>query len=269
VFVNHLILQIQTFRSQLLRKVIIIDGAHLKGDYLGTMFLAVGMDANNQVVPIAIGVSKSESGESCTYFLEMLKKCIGEMDGLVFMTDRSKSLRQAINIVYPTAHHALCCRHLYMNIKAKDGSVEYNKKIFWKTCKAYTAYEFNLNMSALRASVPGAVLLDKVHPNRWSRAHFPGVRYNIMTSNSVESMNAHSRFARRRPIVGLMDYFRSYQQEWYSKRRDLAGHYSHTSLFILMSKFCCNTNVPVMLLCSTPDQYPYTLGGGEGSKESR
>ena len=54
MFVNHLILQIQTFRSQLLRKVIIIDGAHLKGDYLGTMFLAVGMDANNQVVPIAI-----------------------------------------------------------------------------------------------------------------------------------------------------------------------------------------------------------------------
>ena len=235
MFLNHLILQIQTFRSQLLRKVLIIDGAHLKGDYLGTMFLAVAMDANNQVVPIAIGVAKSESGESCTYFFEMLRRCIGEMEGLVFMTDRSGALRQAINTVYPTAHHTYCCRHLYMNIKAKDASIEYNKTIFWKTCKAYTAYEFDLNMSALRAAVPGAVLLDKVNPKRWSRAHFPGVRYNIMTSNSVESMNAHSRFARKGAIVGLMEYFRAYQQEWYSKRRDLAGYYSDTFLFKVLS----------------------------------
>ncbi|KAJ9557066.1 hypothetical protein OSB04_011680 [Centaurea solstitialis] len=69
---------IQTFRSGL-RKVLIIDGAHLKGDYLGTMFLVVAMDANNQVVPISIGVAKSESGELCTYFFQMLRRCIGEM----------------------------------------------------------------------------------------------------------------------------------------------------------------------------------------------
>ncbi|KAJ9565156.1 hypothetical protein OSB04_001122 [Centaurea solstitialis] len=214
---------IQTFRSGLLRKVLIVDCAHLKGDYLGIMFLAVAMDANNQVVPIAIGVAKSESGESCTYFFQMLRRCIGEMAGLVFMTDRSGPLRQAINTVYPTAHHACCCWHLYMNIKAKDASIEYNKKIFWQTCKAYTRYEFDLHMSALRAAVPGASLLDRVNPNRWSRAHFPGVPYNILSSNYVECMNAHSRFARRGAIVGLMEYFRSFQQEWYSKRRDLAG----------------------------------------------
>ena len=81
MFVNHTILQIQTFRSQLLRKLLIIDGAHFNGDYLGTMFLAVGMDANNQVMPIAIGVAKAESGELCTYFLEMLKSVSGKWMG--------------------------------------------------------------------------------------------------------------------------------------------------------------------------------------------
>ena len=59
--------------------------------------------------------------------------------------------------------------------------------------------------------------------DRWSRAHFPGERYNIMTSNSAESINAMSRFARRLPIVGLMEYFREFQQEWYFIRRDKAG----------------------------------------------
>ncbi|KAJ9555576.1 LOW QUALITY PROTEIN: hypothetical protein OSB04_010190 [Centaurea solstitialis] len=198
---------INTFRSQMLRKVLIIDCAHLKGDYLGTMFLAVAMDANNQVVPIAIGVAKSESGDSCTYFFQMLRRCIGEMEGLVFMTDRSGPLSQAINTVYPTAYHAYCCHHLYMNIKAKDASVQYN------TCRAYTTYEFDLHM---------------VNPNRWSRAHFPGLCYNIMTSNYVECMNAHSRFAQKGAIVGLMEYFRAFQQEWYSKRREVAARLTNT-----------------------------------------
>ncbi|KAJ9546710.1 LOW QUALITY PROTEIN: hypothetical protein OSB04_019253 [Centaurea solstitialis] len=214
---------INTFRSQLLRKVLIIDCAHLKGDYLGTMFLAVAIDANNQVVPIAIGVAK---------FVYLLfpnaKKVYREMEGLVFMTDRSGPLRQAINTVYPTAYHAYCCHHLYMNIKAKDASVQYNKKIFWKTCRAYTTYEFDLHMSALRAAVPGAELLDRVNPNRWSITHFPGLRYNIMTSNYVECMNAHSHFARKGAIVGLMEYFRAFQQEWYSKRREVAARLTNT-----------------------------------------
>ncbi|KAJ9552957.1 hypothetical protein OSB04_017002 [Centaurea solstitialis] len=65
----------------LMRKMLIIDGVHLKGDYLGTMFLAVVMDTNNQVVPIAIEVAKSEGGESCSYVFQMLRMCIGEMEG--------------------------------------------------------------------------------------------------------------------------------------------------------------------------------------------
>ncbi|KAI3746378.1 hypothetical protein L6452_08809 [Arctium lappa] len=75
-------------------------------------------------------------------------------------------------------------------------------------------------MTGLRASLPlGAPLMDQYGPEKWSRAHFPGMRYNIMTSISAESVNALSRFARRLPIVGLMDYFRCFQQEWYSIRR--------------------------------------------------
>ncbi|KAJ9540662.1 hypothetical protein OSB04_027168 [Centaurea solstitialis] len=215
---------IRTFRSGLLRKVLIIDGAHLKGRYSGTMFLAVAMDGNNQVVPIAIGVAKSESGEHWTWFLTMLRECIGEMEGLVFMSDRASSIHLAINTVYPNAQHALCCHHLYMNIKARASNIEDNDTLFWKTCKAYTIHEFDFQMTALRAAVPySGELLDRIGADKWSRAHFPGHRYNIMTSNSVESMNAHATVARKHPIVGLMDYFRSYQQQWYANRRRIAG----------------------------------------------
>nr|GEX72476.1 transposase, MuDR, MULE transposase domain protein [Tanacetum cinerariifolium] len=54
------------FRSFLryMRPLIIIDGAHLKGNYLGTNLLAVGMDGNNQIIPLATGVSQGKTGES-------------------------------------------------------------------------------------------------------------------------------------------------------------------------------------------------------------
>ncbi|GJT71795.1 retrovirus-related pol polyprotein from transposon TNT 1-94 [Tanacetum coccineum] len=44
-----------------MRPLIKINGAHLKGTYLGTNLLAVGMDANNQIIPLATGVSQETS----------------------------------------------------------------------------------------------------------------------------------------------------------------------------------------------------------------
>nr|GEX09384.1 hypothetical protein [Tanacetum cinerariifolium] len=39
---------------------LMIDGTYLKGTYLRTNLLAVGMDANNQIIPLAIGVAQDE-----------------------------------------------------------------------------------------------------------------------------------------------------------------------------------------------------------------
>ncbi|GJW93278.1 transposase, MuDR, MULE transposase domain protein [Tanacetum coccineum] len=58
---------------------------------------------------------------------------------------------------------------------------------------------------------------------RWSRAHCPLVRYNYMTSNSVESVNAKSVIHRKEPVLKLAETYRAMVQEWYYKRRQLAG----------------------------------------------
>jgi transposase-like protein len=188
------------------------------------MFLVVAMDGNNNIVPIAFGVGRSETADEWTWFLNMLKGCIGEPEGLVFVSDRAASINVAITNIFPSAHHALCCRHLLMNVRSRDQRIKIFKTPYWKACKAYTTREFDRMMHVLQVEVPaGAQLMEEVGVDRWSRAHFPGERYNIMTSNSAESINAMSRFARRLPIVGLMEYFREFQQEWYFIRRDKAG----------------------------------------------
>ncbi|KAJ9556887.1 hypothetical protein OSB04_011501 [Centaurea solstitialis] len=175
--------KIHTF-LQNLRRVLVIEAAHLKGPYLGTMFLVVAIDGNNNIVPIAFGVGRSETAEEWTWFLSMLKRCIDEQEGLVFMSDRAASINTTITAIFPNSHHGLCCRHLVMNVRSRDPRIKVFKTPYWKACKAYTTYMFDRMINILRVAIlDGAQLMEEVGVDRWSMAYFPGIRYNIMTSN--------------------------------------------------------------------------------------
>nr|GEU70267.1 hypothetical protein [Tanacetum cinerariifolium] len=103
-----------------MRPLIIIDGAHLKGEFLGAMYLAVAMDGNNQILPLAYGVGKSETFRSWDWFLTKLKECvIGKQDHLTIISDGAVSIASAIKNVFPNAFHGRCCRHFLMNLREK------------------------------------------------------------------------------------------------------------------------------------------------------
>nr|GEU66958.1 transposase, MuDR, MULE transposase domain protein [Tanacetum cinerariifolium] len=55
--------------------------------------------------------------------------------------------------------------------------------------------------------------LCQVGPSRWSRAHCPLVRYNYLTSNSVESVNACIVVYRKLPMLKLAETYRAMVQE--------------------------------------------------------
>nr|GEU38853.1 transposase, MuDR, MULE transposase domain protein [Tanacetum cinerariifolium] len=140
-----------------MRSVIIIDAAHLKGTYQGTNLVAVRIDRNSQIIPIATGVSQGETGESWTWY----------------------------------------------------------KALYWKTCKAYTEQEFDKLMSDIQAVRPDAHhKLVEAGIEKWSRAKCPANRYNYMTSNSAESINALTKEVRKIPITALMDWYRDRLRKW-------------------------------------------------------
>nr|GEX34915.1 hypothetical protein [Tanacetum cinerariifolium] len=162
---------IHTFRNYL-RPVLMIDAAHLKGLYKGTNLVAMAMDGNNQIVLIAFGICKGKTA-------------------LVVKNE------------FPLAFHAVCCRHLMMNLSLKT---QKRKGLFWKICKAYIREEFSTSMSKLQIVQPDAYqkLCDD-DLQRWSRAHCPIARYNYMTSNSVESVNAKSVIHRKEHVLKLAE----------------------------------------------------------------
>ena len=53
----------------------------------------------------------------------------------------------------------------------------------------------------------------KTIPEIWAKSHFPGKRYNIMTTNIAECMNAVLRDARSLPIVSLLESIRNLLQD--------------------------------------------------------
>nr|GFA77563.1 hypothetical protein [Tanacetum cinerariifolium] len=121
---------IRTFVSHI-RPLIIIDGAHLKGEYLGTMYLAVAMAGNNQILPLAYGVGKSETFRSWDWFLRKIKECIiGKQDNLTIISDGAVSIATTINNVFPNAFHDRCCRHLLMNLREKCPRFISKEKLF-------------------------------------------------------------------------------------------------------------------------------------------
>ncbi|GJR35588.1 transposase, MuDR, MULE transposase domain protein [Tanacetum coccineum] len=73
----------------LMRPLIIIDGAYLKGTYEGTNLLAVGIDDNNQIVPIATCVCQGgESTEAWSFFLSKVKESIGVVQDMTVISDQ-------------------------------------------------------------------------------------------------------------------------------------------------------------------------------------
>nr|GEZ01341.1 transposase, MuDR, MULE transposase domain protein [Tanacetum cinerariifolium] len=96
---------IRTFVNYL-RPLLIIDAANLKGQYKGTNLISVGMDGNNQIVPIAFGICKGEIGPCWSWWMSVLKECIGDNPNLLFISDRHATIALAVQDEFPLLYHA-------------------------------------------------------------------------------------------------------------------------------------------------------------------
>ncbi|XP_023762273.2 uncharacterized protein LOC111910670 [Lactuca sativa] len=182
------------------------------------------MDGNNQILPLAHGICKKESGLTWTWFLEKLYECVGDCQELTFVTDRADAIRVSIENVFPHAHHGLCAFHILGNILHKFGKNDKTKVLFWRLVKAYKRNVFEelwYRFSSTRPQV--AAYLSEIPRAKWTRAYSPSKCYDYMTSNSAESMNALSVDARKMPIIPLLEFFRRLSQEWCYKRRIEGG----------------------------------------------
>lgn len=75
-----------------MRKVIVVDGTHLKGKYAGCLLTASAQDGNYQIFPLAFAVVDGENDSSWTWFFQKLLEVVEDGEDLVFVSDRHNSI---------------------------------------------------------------------------------------------------------------------------------------------------------------------------------
>ncbi|XP_075096395.1 uncharacterized protein LOC142174491 [Nicotiana tabacum] len=161
------------------RPVIVVDATFLKSKFCGVLMISVSKDANNQIFPLAFGIAKSENNNSYEY----------------------QAIAYGIAKVYPKSHHGICIYQLEQNLKRRKVKNEVIK-LFQSAARVYRRKEFDLYMSDIaKVDKKTYDYLMEEPPERWARSCSPRRRYDMLTTNIVESMNSILLEARELPIL--------------------------------------------------------------------
>ncbi|KAH0720102.1 hypothetical protein KY284_005132 [Solanum tuberosum] len=102
-----------------------------------------------------------------------------------------KSIANGIVKVYNHTDHEYCMRHLGENLRVNHHCGDY-LYLYYNAEKAYYLEEFGNHFVEFKNKCLAAasVLEHDIGFEKWSKAHFPGNRYDVMTTNITESLNA-------------------------------------------------------------------------------
>ncbi|XP_013617968.1 PREDICTED: uncharacterized protein LOC106324567 [Brassica oleracea var. oleracea] len=198
-----------------LRHVLVIDGTHLSGKYKGVLLTASGQDANFQIFPLAFAVVDSEDEDAWTWFLQKVERILCDSPSLAIISNRVVSISNAVSKIYPQAKHGACIVHLARNVNSRFSSKNLAKMVT-SAAMAHSVGEFRDYYGKIRAANSECgIYLGQIGVARWSRANFPGDRYNIMTSNIAEQLNKALLEGRGAAIVELLTFIQRMMTRWF------------------------------------------------------
>ena len=127
-----------------------------------------------------------------------------------------------ITTVFSEATHGFCGFHMKnnVNITYKNPHVT---TLFVNASRVYHRDKFSELMEELMVVKPNAfVKLMEDDVRKCPGAYYPVQRYNLMTTNIVESINSTLRHACKLPITPLMESIRDMLQTWFHVMRNEA-----------------------------------------------
>ncbi|XP_021774126.1 uncharacterized protein LOC110737778 [Chenopodium quinoa] len=200
------------------RHIIGLDGCHLKGAYPGQILVVVGKDGKNQIFPFAWATVEVENKETWGWFIECLRKDVGDVSGglgITFMSDRQKGLLQAFDDLVLLAKKRYCVRHIWANFKLQFTRSTF-KELFWNAARTTTLFDFEVAMESIKfLSEDDFECLANIPAKHWSRHAFDDFcKSNMLLNNLCETFNAVIKDAKDKPILTQMEWLRNYMMKW-------------------------------------------------------
>ncbi|KAG7363280.1 MULE transposase domain containing protein [Nitzschia inconspicua] len=187
------------------RPVISIDGAHMRSEWKGTLYLATVKSAEDELYPVAFAITvDGEDFQGWLWFLQHLKASAPNLIAehfrrecsyrlFTFMSDRCKGLNTALGNVFPANHNCFCAVHIRRNVESNHG------KKFASTVTALSQTtslpEKRALLTQLQQKSPGAYkYVTDIDANRWMDSAWLEdeklpPRYGFRNSNISESAN--------------------------------------------------------------------------------
>jgi hypothetical protein len=176
------------------RPMICIDGCHIKTKFKGQLLTAVGIDPNDCIFPIAMGLVEVESTSSWEWFLTTLRDDLNISNTAHFtiMSDKQKGLINAVGKIFPDAEHRFCVRHLYQNFHKKHKG-ETLKNDLWAIARSTSIPTWQRNMDKLKVDSEDAFKwVEELQPNTWIKAFFSDFpKCDMLLNNHSEVFNRY------------------------------------------------------------------------------
>ncbi|GFP99587.1 hypothetical protein PHJA_002102800 [Phtheirospermum japonicum] len=206
-----------------------LDRAVLKNKYLGTMLFASGFDGEGAFFPLAFSVVDEESDETWMWFLSELHNLLDanseNMPRLTILSDRRKSIVDAVELNFPTAFHGFCMLHLSESFR-KEFNDSLLCNLFWEAANVGTTMEFdNKILEIEEISQEAAYWVRRVPARLWAYSYFEGTRFGNLTANIAESLNGWILEASGLPIIQMMECIRRQLMTWFNERREACAQW--------------------------------------------
>jgi hypothetical protein len=134
------------------RPIVSVDATFLTGKYKGTLMIAIGMTAENQLLPLAFALIEGENNESWSWFLCLVRKeVLGPDRSICMILDRHRGLLNGAKDPidgYPPLIHRWCSHYFAANIWKKQQS----KKVIARLkalCKVKEEKKFEARLKEL------------------------------------------------------------------------------------------------------------------------
>ncbi|KAM7466139.1 hypothetical protein LguiB_013701 [Lonicera macranthoides] len=196
------------------RPLISIDATHLRGMYNGKLFVAMVMDANEEIFPLAFGYGDEESYDTWHYFLKQLWYYVVKgREGICLLSDCHRSILAVINsneeFQEPRTYHRFCMRHVLSNFTRKCKPDQTLRLLMWKAATAYQLPKFNHYMEKIKEYDEQQQIeekkpwkwLNEIPLEKWTFVHDGGHRYGVSSINISEVFNGDLIKARSLPVT--------------------------------------------------------------------
>lgn len=126
---------------------------------------------------------------------------------LSIISNRHPSIKKVVPKLFPNAFHGYCAFHMDLNLNRKLENANIIP-LFCYCSIAYTRKDFDkymVNLKMIDSDITKYLI--NLGKEKWSRHHFSGIRYGIMTKNMSKSLNNVMRATREMLITMLVKHY--------------------------------------------------------------